>query len=212
MTMRSRLIHSTRRRTRVLALGAAAVCLVAAACGSSGTKEATSAPTAPGDTVAPYAVKVGFISPKSFNYTPLGYSYDRGGEAKTILADAGATAVTFVPFPTGPAVNDAFKSGDIDVAIETDTPAVVGKAGGIDTRVLDAVVLHQNASLLGKKDGPTTVADLAGSTVGVAKGTYADRYLRGILDQAGIADQVTISNVNIPDAQAALTGGSIAAY
>src|SRR6476469_8102462 len=152
MIMRPRPTVPMRHRTRLLALAAATVCLVAAACGSSGTKQATTASTAPGDTVAPYAVKVGFISPKSFNYTPLGYSFDRGGEAKSILAEAGATDVTFVPFASGPNVNDAFKSGDIDIAIETDTPAVVGKAGGIDTRVLDAVVLHQNAAILGKKN------------------------------------------------------------
>lgn len=205
------------RRTLTTA-GIALLALVAAACGSSdgGSASDTTADGAGSSTttaavVEPYTLKLGFISPQGTLYTMHGYSMENG-EFDEIMAEAGVEDIEVVGFPNGTNVTDAFTSGDIDVAIQTDTPAIIGRSNGVETRLLDTVTLGQDAWILGKKDGPTSVEDLAGGTVGVPKGSYADRYLRGVLAEAGILDEVTISNVLPPDAAAALASGDLDAY
>ncbi len=134
------------------------------------------------------------------------------GDFNQIMAASGVTSTKTISFPTGTAINEAFQGGQIDVAIETDTPAIIGKAGGIDTRLLDTATLGQDAWINVKPGGPTSVAALAGTTVGVQKGTYADRYLQGVLAADGLTGKVTVTNIAPADAFAALGSGSIAAY
>jgi sulfonate transport system substrate-binding protein len=134
------------------------------------------------------------------------------GDFNRIMAASGVTSTKTISFPTGTSVNEAFQGGQIDVAIETDTPAIIGKAGGIDTRLLDTATLGQDAWISVKPGGPARVAALAGTTVGVQKGTYADRYLQGVLAGAGLTGKVTVTNIAPADAFAALGSGSIAAY
>lgn len=206
---------------RASALLTAVLLVGAAACGSSdggGSGDTTTTTAGSGsettestEPVEPYTLRLGFIAPKGTIYTIHGYSMEYG-EFDEIMAEAGVEKIEAVAFPNGTNVNDAFTSGAIDVAIQTDTPAIIGKANGIDTRLLDAVTLGQDAWIVAKKDGPTSVEELAGGTVGVPKGSYADRYLRGVLAEAGILDQVEITNVLPTDASAALASGDLDAY
>lgn len=205
------------RRPRLVAVTLASLLLVAGACGSSESDSGGSTTTAPSGAsttaapVEPYTLRLGFISPKGTLYTPQGFSM-ADGDWDEIMAEAGVEDVEVVAFPNGTNVTDAFTAGDIDVAIQTDTPAIIGRSNGVATRLLDTVTLGQDAWIVAKKDGPTSVDELAGGTVGVQKGSYADRYLRGVLAEAGLTDQVTVSNVLVTDASAALASGDLDAY
>ena len=207
---------------RASALLAALLLTGAAACGSSeggGTSDTSDTTAAAGgsettettEPAEPYTLRVGFIAPKGTIYTFHGFSMENG-EFDEIMAEAGVESIETVAFPNGTNVTDAFTSGAIDVAIQTDTPAIIARANGVDTRLLDAVTLGQDAWIVAKKDGPTSVEELAGGTVGVPKGSYADRYLRGVLAEAGILDEVNITNVLPTDASAALASGDLDAY
>jgi sulfonate transport system substrate-binding protein len=202
-----------RRLPAVLAATLVAVALLAACSSSSTTAtSATTAGTVPTRSAQPYVLRVGFINPKGNTwYAPQGYSMAHG-DFNQIMAASGVTSTKTISFPAGTSINEAFQGGQIDVAIETDTPAIIGKAGGIDTRLLDTATLGQDAWISVKPGGPTSVAGLAGTTVGVQTGTYADRYLRGVLQGAGLTSKVTVTNIAPADAFAALASGSIAAY
>lgn len=216
-------MHLRPRAAGIAAAGTAALLLLAATgCGSSESNDdAATTSTAAGSEgdaatttaapVEPYTLRIGFISPKGTLYTPHGFSMENG-EWNEIMAEAGVEDVEATAFPNGTNVTDAFTAGEIDVAIQTDTPAIIGRANGVDTRLLDTATLGQDAWILASKDGPTSIEELAGGTVGVQKGSYADRYLRGVLEEAGLTDEVTISNVFVPDASAALASGDLDAY
>jgi sulfonate transport system substrate-binding protein len=201
------------RRACALLATTLVVTTMLSACSSSSKTTTTATTSAPSTTATqPYVLRVGFINPKGNTwYAPQGYSMAHG-RFNQIMATAGVTSTQTVSFPAGTSVNEAFQGHQIDVAIETDTPAVIGKSAGIDTRLLDTATLNQDAWISIKAGGPANVAALAGKTVGVQTGTYADRYLRGVLRAAGLTDQVTVTNIAPADAFAALASGSVAAY
>lgn len=202
----------TRRLIPGLAAAVTVVALLAGCSSSSTTATTATTGTVPTRSAKPYVLRVGFINPKGNTwYTPQGYAM-ANGDFNQIMAASGVTSTKTITFPTGTSVNEAFQGGQIDVAIETDTPAIIGKSGGIDTRLLDTATLGQDAWINVKPGGPTSVATLAGTTVGVQKGTYADRYLQGVLAADGLTGKVTVTNIAPADAFAALGSGSIAAY
>jgi len=115
-------------------------------------------------------------------------------------------------FPNGPPLNEAITGGSIDVGIYGDTPALVGRATGVPTRLVNQSTLDLDAFIVTKKGGPASVRDLEGRTVGVQKGSYIHRYLLGVLDQAGLTGKVTVTSLATTDADAALEKGDLDAY
>lgn len=72
----------------------------------------------------------------------------------------------------GPAVNEALANRQLDFATQGDLPAVVAKAGGLDTRLLLADSLLSSNYLVVPVDSPAkTLADLKGKRIGLFKGT-----------------------------------------
>lgn len=72
----------------------------------------------------------------------------------------------------GPAVNEALANKQLDFATQGDLPAVVAKAGGLDTRLLLADSLLSSNYLVVPVDSPAkTLADLKGKRIGLFKGT-----------------------------------------
>lgn len=199
----------TRRSIRTAMVTTAAFAMVmvtASACGGDAKAAST-----PGTGATQYTLRVGFISTNK-NWTgPEGYSADKG-KLRSILASAGATSLELTAFPNGPNLNQALQAGKLDIGLYGDTPALVGRAAGLDTRVVAQSSVGTDAWIVTKAGGPATVADLAGKSVAVAQGSYMDRYLRGVLEAKGLTDKVKLINIVPPsDQKAALDRGDIAA-
>jgi len=133
------------------------------------------------------------------------------GKLKPELAQLGITEVQTFNFPNGPDLNEALVAEKIDVGILGDTPAIVARANGIKTRLISQEQVGQNAWLLAKKNGPRSIAELKGQKVATSKGSYMHRYLLGLLQKNGIAEQVTVVHLLPNVAQAALERGDVAA-
>jgi len=142
---------------------------------------------------------------------PEGWAYHTGLLAKSLKA-AGITDVQFINFPNGPDLNEALLSGALDVGLVGDTPAILAKAAGAPTRALNQSAVGTNAWLITKKNGPRTLAALAGQTVATAKGSYMSRYLLGLLQEEGLSKSVKFVHLLPTDAEPALSRGDIAAY
>ncbi|WP_131786028.1 ABC transporter substrate-binding protein [Protofrankia symbiont of Coriaria ruscifolia] len=159
-----------------------------------------------------FTLRVGFISTGSNLGGPEGWAKNNGSLV-TALTPAGVTNIEWVSFDNGPKLAAAMLGGSVDVGILGDTPALVARAAGLDARLVNQTRINLDTWLFAQKSGgPTSIKDLAGRTVATQVGSYMYRYLLDVLNQAGIRDKVTVSNLYTPNAQAALVRGDIAAY
>ncbi len=177
--------------------------LVVAACGWAGSSS-TSSRTG-------YTLRLGIIGSNPVPTGAEGWALHLPS-LRQRLASLGITKVQVLPFGNGPDLIAAMTGGSVDVGILGDTPALVGKAHGLDTRLINIARGPQDAWLLAKKDGPRSVHDLRGKVVATQKGSYMYRYLVGLLQSEGLQGQVMVTNVLTPEAFAALQKGSIDAY
>lgn len=134
------------------------------------------------------------------------------GKLTSELEGLGFRKPEFVRFANGPDLNEALSGGSIDLGIYGDTPALVGRAAGLPTRLVNQAVVGMDAWLLAPAGGVTTLAELEGKVVATSKGSYMHRYLAGLLAERGLLSKVTLVHLLPADAQAALERGDVAAY
>lgn len=134
------------------------------------------------------------------------------GDLTAQLAQLGFQKPHFVRFANGPDLNEALSGGSIDLGIYGDTPALVGRAAGLPTRLVNQTVVGMDAWLLAPVGGVSSIEQLQGKVVATSKGSYMHRYLAGLLEEKGLTGKVTLIHLLPPDAQAALERGDVAAY
>jgi sulfonate transport system substrate-binding protein len=125
--------------------------------------------------------------------------------------------IELIGFPNGPAVNEAFASGAVDIVNGIgDQPIVAGIGNGLKISVLSAtsaqgknigVIVPDNSSI-------KNVNHLKGKKIGIYIGTYVHKSLLGVLADAGITeDDVSLVNITTgSDGFAALVRSDIDAY
>jgi len=182
-----------------------------------GATAATSASAAPAGSTAPStgktvptALRIGYIGTNPLNLPrgAEGWGFHKGTSAEE-LKKAGITDIKFVAFPNGPDLNEALLANRLDIGLLGDTPATVARSNGSKTKLIGFANVNMNAYLIGKKGGPTTLADLKGKQVAVQKGSYIHRYLVEVLKREKIYDSVKIIHLFSADAEAALERGEI---
>ncbi|MBD2021025.1 ABC transporter substrate-binding protein [Leptolyngbya sp. FACHB-36] len=181
--------------------------------GSPTTDTSQASPVASPASAATTVLRVGFISSDG-GKIPVGlegWAQEQGYLASE-LKSLGISEVKFFPFSGGPALNESLASGALDMGLYGDTPALVGRAAGLKTKLINQSRVGQDSWLLTVQDGPKSLEALKGKKVGVAKGTYMHRYLLGLIDQSGLAKAVKVVQIPTVDAKAALERGEIAAY
>jgi sulfonate transport system substrate-binding protein len=140
-----------------------------------------------------------------------GFAFKQGGLLDE-LKRLGFQKPEFARFANGPDLNEALSGGSIDVGIYGDTPALVGRAAGLPTRLVNQAVVGMDAWLLAPAGGVSSIAELEGKIVATSKGSYMHRYLAGLLAERGLSGKVTLVHLLPADARAALDRGEIAAY
>jgi ABC-type nitrate/sulfonate/bicarbonate transport system substrate-binding protein len=125
--------------------------------------------------------------------------------------------VELIGFANGPAVNEAFASGAVDIVNGIgDQPIVAGIGNGLKITVLSAtstqgknigVIVPDSSSI---KD----ISQLKGKKIGIYIGTYVHKSLLGVLADAGITeDDVSLVNITTgSDGFAALVRGDVDGY
>ena len=111
---------------------------------------------------------------------------------------------------TGPAINEAIANGRLDFAQYGSLPNIIGKAGGLPTRII-ASYGYSTVFAVARKDLPaTSFKDLKGKKVAVAKGTVLHWALLKALQENGLTlRDITLVDLKTGDQLAALTAGSI---
>lgn len=111
----------------------------------------------------------------------------------------------------GPVINEALANGQVDFAYLGDLAAIIGKAGGLDTRLLSATardIKHYLGVVPGS--GIRTLADLKGKRVGIFRGTASQLSLDAALASQGLSERdLQVINLDFNAATAALAAKQI---
>jgi sulfonate transport system substrate-binding protein len=114
------------------------------------------------------------------------------------------------PRGTGPAINEALASGQLDFANYGGLPNIVGRGAGLQTKVLASygnaptyVVVRNGLDL-------HNIADLKGKKIAVSRGTVLELALDTLLKSAGLRIQdVQLFDLGSADQVSALTAGDV---
>lgn len=124
------------------------------------------------------------------------------------LAEIGLDRVEFVA-AGGPAFNQIFAAGAVDVFTTGDSPGVIGRAAGLDMRLINVDMLEYNLYLVTRPDGPRTVRELAGRKIACGPVSNTWRYVHGLLEQEGLGGRVELVNIPAGESEAALRRGEV---
>lgn len=115
-------------------------------------------------------------------------------------------------FAAGPPINESFAAGQQDFGFLGDTPALIAKSVGIDTRIVGisasgpkslAVVVAAGSPLHAAKD-------LKGKKVAVTKGSFAQHLLALVLESGGLTfSDIELVNLANADIAPAIIAGTI---
>jgi sulfonate transport system substrate-binding protein len=106
----------------------------------------------------------------------------------------------------GPALNEAVANDSIDFGYVGDLPSIIGKAGGLKTKLVAAGSIKGNMYIAVPYDSEITkISDLKGKKVGVSRGTYSHLVFSKILDHYGLTEKdFKLYYLSIADNQTAL--------
>ncbi|KAB8157907.1 PhnD/SsuA/transferrin family substrate-binding protein [Streptomyces sp. 3MP-14] len=154
-------------------------------------------------------LRIGVIGSKAQLTGPVGYLHHRD-ELLPRLAELGFDDIEVFPFPNGPDLNQALVGGSLDVASYGDTPALVARGSGLETRLIAQAQVGNDASIVVRDDGPRSIEELEGERVSVQTGSYIHRYLLGALRDAGV-EPAEVPHIYTADTEAPLERGDVAA-
>lgn len=127
-----------------------------------------------------------------------------------VFKDDGIT-ITYSDLDAGPKQTEALAAGKIDVCHALGgTSAILARANGIDLTVVGVYSRAPEAFMIMTKDPSIqSVKDLKGKKIAGPKGTILHQLLLAALAKEGMsADDVQFVSMGIPQAAAALSGGS----
>jgi sulfonate transport system substrate-binding protein len=166
---------------------------------------------------APDVVRIGVATAGGGDPITWGGSPGAVVRANRWLEDAFArhgTKVEWLFFKgAGPAVNEALSNRQIDFAYQGDLPAVVGRANGLDTRLLLVSGARNNLYVSVPTDSPLrTLEDLKGRTVALFRGTNGHLVAINVLAAHGLAERdLKVVNLDTGSAQAAIVSNGVQA-
>jgi sulfonate transport system substrate-binding protein len=139
---------------------------------------------------------------------PLGYAIHQD-LAQPILAKYGFEYDEFVSFSNGPPVAQALQTGDLQVGVIGDTPAVQSRASGLEVSSVAIAKPTADIWFLTKEGGVKSLDELAGKKVALQFGSNFDKYGRAVLERAGVLDDVELVNLLFADTLPALQRGEV---
>jgi sulfonate transport system substrate-binding protein len=114
------------------------------------------------------------------------------------------------PDGTGPAINEALANGQLDFANYGGLPNIIGRAGGLPTRILASYGSSNVYVAVRTAVRARAIAELRGLRVAVARGTIVHLSMNRLLAENGLSERdVQLFDLKAPDQITALTGGDV---
>jgi sulfonate transport system substrate-binding protein len=164
---------------------------------------------------APDVIRIGIATAGGGN--PVTWGGSPGGVAQNqrLLEDefkSSATRIEWVFFKgAGPAVNEALSNKQIDFAYQGDLPSIVGRANGLNTRLLIASGTRNNLYVVvPPKSGIQEIKDLRDRRVAIFRGTNGHLVAINVLAANGLTERdVKGVHLDTGSAQAALVSDGV---
>ena len=137
---------------------------------------------------------------------------NKGIFTEEFSANGKTIEVKYAEITSGADQTQALASGDVDILYAVGGTSVVSAAAnGADIKILNMYSRSPKAfCLYSKDDSIKSAEDLRGKTIAGPTGTNLHQLLVAYLAEAGMTiDDVNYVNMKIPDAKAALDGGSV---
>jgi len=129
------------------------------------------------------------------------------------LAKVGAKpTLKWASFAAGPPINESFAAGQQDFGFLGDTPAIIGKAAGINTKIVGLTSSGPKslAVVVPTKSAINSPKDLKGKKVAVVKGSYAHHLLVLVLQKDGLTtSDIEFINLSQADIATSIVNGTI---
>lgn len=195
------------KKVIALALAIALGIFALAACSNNGNDNSNSVSNA-GETQASGELKTVRIAGVQANLNESAGVALAQGFIEEELAKVGYKAEFSAFAQAGPAINEAFASEVIDLAIYADFPGIVAKSNGIDVRIIGITNAQQNYGVLVQGDsGITSAKNLEGKKIVTGKGTVIQKVFEQWVKAEG-ADLGKIEQINaLADAQTVFSSG-----
>lgn len=121
--------------------------------------------------------------------------------------------VEYTTFQSLPPLNEALATNKIDIIFEAEPPAIVGKAAGIDEKIVDISCSITLGILIPLNSKINSVADLKGKKIALLAGTGVHYGVLKILENNGLEKKdVQIIDMLPPDAKNAFETGKVDAW
>ena len=124
----------------------------------------------------------------------------------------GGITVKWSSFVAGPPENESFAAGQQDIGVMGDTPALIARAAGQNTRVvgISAVGPKALAVVVPKGSSIKSPGELRGKRVAVTKGSYSHHLLYVVLKNAGLKfGDIKLIHLPPADLVSAFTRGDV---
>lgn len=149
---------------------------------------------------------------KPFSSGTIGIVHGRGLLEKEFEKD-GIKVEWYFFKGAGPATNEAIANNTLDFAYEGDFPSIVGKAGGLKTRIIAAGSVRSDVFILVPNDSPIkSIKELKGKKVGIFKGINSNLTFNRLLKANGLDEKdLRLYNFGTTEIEAALASKDIEA-
>ncbi|ADL53174.1 ABC transporter substrate-binding protein [Clostridium cellulovorans] len=165
-----------------------------------------------GDTSSQKVVRLGSATTSNFLGELAGVAQDKKFIEEEL--EKKGYKVEYINFPAaGPAVNEAFVGGSIDVAHYGDLPPTVLRSKGQDVKILAITNNEYNMDLVVQPDSDIKfVEDIKGKKIIVGKGTIYQQYFGNIIKEHGVSEKdVEVLNV-VAEAQSTFSSKNADGY
>jgi len=154
-------------------------------------------------------VRIGTFS-TAIDYAPMMVAKSKGWLQEELGPN---TKLEWTTFQTLPTINESFAGGKIDVVFEAEVPAIVGRAAGIDVKIVDDGAILTEGIIVPTNSSAQSFADLKGKRIAVLSGTAMHYGFLNIIQGVGLdKNSVKIVNMIPPDAAAAFSSGQVDAW
>ena len=143
-------------------------------------------------------------------YAPI-YVAKEWGTLETALKEINKE-VQWTSLKSGPLVNESFASGQQDIGVVGDVPAIIAKSSGQNNIIISNAAYGEKALAVLVKSGSKikNLSQLKGKKIAYVKGSYAHHLLYVVLKNAGLTlDDIQSVNLAAGDIPSAIENGEV---